>query len=42
MHTWNEPPKEVVEAGTIVPFKRHLDRYVCRKDLEGYGPVAGM
>lgn len=28
----------LVEAGTITAFKRHLNRYMDRKDSEGYGP----
>ena len=39
--TNNELPEVVVEAGTITTFKRHLDRYMDRKGLEGYGPNAG-
>lgn len=31
---WKKLPKEVVEAGTIATFKRHLDTYVDRKSLE--------
>eukprot|EP00061_Rhincodon_typus_P009951 g33847.t1 len=38
---WNELPEEVVEAGTITTFNRHLDEYMNRKGLEGYGPNAG-
>jgi len=38
---WNEFPEEMVEAGTMTTFKRHLDRYMDRKDLGGYGPNAG-
>lgn len=37
MHIWNELPEEVVEVGTIITFKRHLDRYTDRKGLERYG-----
>lgn len=33
--------EEVVEAGTITTFKRHWDRYVDRKALEGYRPNVG-
>ena len=35
---WDELLEEVVEAGTLTTFKRHLDRYMDRKGLEGYGP----
>eukprot|EP00061_Rhincodon_typus_P011347 g36286.t1 len=40
VRVWNELPEEVVEAGAVTAFKRHLDRYMDRKDLEGYGPNA--
>eukprot|EP00061_Rhincodon_typus_P008235 g30672.t1 len=30
-------PEEVVEAGTIAAFKKHLDEYMNRKGIEGYG-----
>eukprot|EP00061_Rhincodon_typus_P008706 g31562.t1 len=33
----NELPEEVVDAGTITMFKRHLDGYMNRKGSEGYG-----
>lgn len=36
----NELSEEVVEAQTIITFKRPLDRYKTRKGLEGYGPSA--
>ena len=35
---WNALPEELVEADTIAMFKRHLDRYVNRQGIEGYGP----
>ena len=41
MRVWNEMPEEVVEGGTMTTFKRHLDRYMDGKGLEGYGPNAG-
>ena len=34
----NELLEEVVEAGTFATFKKHLDRYIDRIDLGGYGP----
>lgn len=40
-HIWNKLPEEVFEAGTLITFKRHLDRCMHWKDLEGYGPNAG-
>ena len=36
-----ELPEEVVEAGTITIFKRHLDRYMDREGVEGFGPNTG-
>lgn len=35
---WNKLSEEVVEARTI---SKHLDRYMDRISLEGYGPTAG-
>eukprot|EP00061_Rhincodon_typus_P007850 g29948.t1 len=40
-HVWNKLPEELVEPGTITPFKIHLDGHMNRKGLEGYGPNAG-
>lgn len=33
---WNKLPKEVVEAGTLTPFKRHLHSYMDMKGLKEY------
>jgi len=38
---WNELPEAVVEAGTIFFFKKHLDSYMGKVSIEGYGPSAG-
>jgi len=38
---WNSLPREVVEADTIVTFKGHLDKYMNRMGIEGYGPRKG-
>ena len=38
---WNELPVEVVEAGSILLFKKKLDRYMDRKGMEGYGLSVG-
>ena len=38
---WNSLPGEVVEADTIVTFKGHLDKYMNRMGIEGYGPREG-
>ena len=34
---WNE----LLEAGTILFFKKHLDSYMGKLGVEGYGPNAG-
>lgn len=34
---WNKLPEEVGQAGTSAAFKRHLDRCMDRKSLEGCG-----
>ncbi|XP_048378988.1 ankyrin repeat domain-containing protein 39 isoform X3 [Stegostoma tigrinum] len=39
IRVWNELPGEVVEAGTITTFKRHLDGYVRKKGLAGWGQM---
>lgn len=36
-HMWNELPVEATEADPNTIFRRHLDRYYDRMDLEGYG-----
>lgn len=41
MDKWDRMPEEILEAGTVTTFKRHLVRYVDRKDLEEYGPNTG-
>ena len=38
---WNKLPEVVVEAGTILSFKKHLDSYMVTMGVEGYGPNAG-
>ena len=35
---WNVLPENVVEGGTLATFKRHLDGYMNREGIEGYGP----
>ena len=37
VNVWNALPGEVVEAGTIAAFKGHLDEYMNRMGMEGYG-----
>ena len=32
----------VVEAGTILSFKKHLDSYMGEMGIEGYGPNAAI
>ena len=38
---WNELPEIIVEVGTILSFKKHLDSYMGKMDIEGYGPNVG-
>ena len=38
---WNKLPEVVVEAGTTLSFKKHLDSYMGTMGIEGYGPNAG-
>ena len=35
---WNSLLREVVEADTVVTFKRRLDKYTNEMGIEGYGP----
>lgn len=37
MCVWNKLPEKVIQTETIKTFKRHLDGYLDRKDLEGFG-----
>ena len=32
---WNELPAEVVNAGSLLTFKKNLDRYMDERGLEG-------
>ena len=41
MSVWNELPEVVLEAGTILSFKKRLDSYMGKMGNEGYGPNAG-
>ena len=38
---WNKLPEVVVEAGTILSFKKRLDSYMGKMGIEGYRPNAG-
>jgi len=38
---WNVLPEAIVEEGTILSFKKHLDSYMGKMGIEGYGPSAG-
>ena len=38
---WNKLPEVVVEAGTILSFKKHLDSYMGKMSIVGHGPNAG-
>ena len=38
---WNELPEAVVKVGTILSFKKHLDSYIGKMGIEGYGPNVG-
>ena len=37
---WNKLPEVVVEAGTILYFKKHSDSYMGTMGMEGCGPNA--
>ena len=39
MNDWNELPEAVVEVGTILSFKKHLDSYMGTMGIEGYGQM---
>eukprot|EP00061_Rhincodon_typus_P014424 g41430.t1 len=39
MRAWNKLPEEVVDVSTMTTLKRHLDGYMNRKGLEGYGQM---
>ena len=38
---WNKLPEVVVEAGTILSFKKYLNRYMGKMCIEGYRPNVG-
>ena len=38
---WNALPGRVVEAGCLTSFKKYLDEYLARHNIQGYGPSAG-
>ena len=38
---WNKLPEVVVEAVTILSFKKHLDSYMGKMGIEGDEPNAG-
>ena len=38
MSVWNKLPEVVVEAGTILSFKKCLDSYMDKLGIEEYGP----
>ena len=38
---WNELPEVVVEVSTIFSFNKHLDSYIGKLGIEGYGPNVG-
>ena len=41
MSVWNKLAEVVVEAGTILSFKKRLDNYMGEMGIDGYGPNAG-
>ena len=41
LSVWNKLPELVVEAGTILSFKKRLDSYMGKMGIEGYGSNAG-
>ena len=38
---WNKLPEVVVEVGSILSFKKHLDSYIGKMGIEEYGPNEG-
>lgn len=34
---WNKWPEEVMEAGTMTKFSRHLNRFLDRNNSQEYG-----
>ena len=41
MSVWNKLPEVVAEAGPILSFTKHLDSYIGKMGIEGYGPNVG-
>jgi len=39
---WNELPDKVVNAGSLLTFKKNLDGFMDERGVEGYGPSAGQ
>ena len=39
---WNELPDKVVNAGSLLTFKKNLDGFMDERGVEGYGPCAGQ
>ena len=41
VNVWNKLPEVIVEASTILSFKKHLDSYMGKISIERYGPNVG-
>jgi len=39
---WNDLPDKVVNAESLLTFKKNLDGFVDERGVEGYGPSAGQ